>query len=154
MAEPKVISDPSDGSSPSDGSFFGNATTQLPTRRHVARMGKAESNLCPSCLATTVTAPHIFACERRVEWRDKFIESFRTRLDKLKTQPDLKNTLLTGLQATLLDRNFLMDPDNREPCFELLVSCQNDTGIRTSRRPGNSIARTATATATATTLLG
>ena len=65
---------------------------------------------------------------RLAAWRDKFITSFRARLGKLKTQPDLQNILLTGLQGTLLDRNFSMDPDTREPCFESLVSCQNDIG--------------------------
>jgi hypothetical protein len=37
----------------------------LPTRRHMERMGRAESDLCPSCLETIETATHIFGCDKR-----------------------------------------------------------------------------------------
>jgi hypothetical protein len=40
----------------------------LPTRHHMQRISQAESDLCPSCLTTIETAPHIFGCERRVPW--------------------------------------------------------------------------------------
>jgi hypothetical protein len=37
----------------------------LPPRRHMKPMGQAESDLCPSCLATSIeTAPHVFACPK------------------------------------------------------------------------------------------
>jgi hypothetical protein len=35
----------------------------LPARHHMKRIGQAESDLCPSCLETIETAPHIFACK-------------------------------------------------------------------------------------------
>jgi hypothetical protein len=89
---------------------------------------QAKSDLCPSCLATVETAPHIFACTRRLEWRSKFRKSLRKLLDKLHTQPDLQHLLLTGIQATLTDFDFSMDPKNWEPCFALLVSSQNNIG--------------------------
>jgi hypothetical protein len=39
----------------------------LLTRRHMKCIGQAKSDLCPSCLATVETAPHIFACTRRLK---------------------------------------------------------------------------------------
>ena len=93
------------------------------------RIGQAESDLCPSCLKTEETAPHIFACERRVEWQGTFIDSLRKLLATLHTQPDLKTILLLGISGALQDDPTLeMDTTNREPDFEILVSCQNDIG--------------------------
>jgi hypothetical protein len=102
----------------------------LPTRRHMKRMGKAESELCPSCRATLETAPHIFACERRTDWRGKFMDSLRKLLDKQKTQPDLQYILISGIRSALTDLDFSMDvdADNREPGFARLVSSQNAIG--------------------------
>ena len=71
----------------------------LPTRRHMERIGKAESDLCPSCLETIETAPHIFACERRVEWQATFLDSLRKLLATLYTQPDLQMILMVGIQG-------------------------------------------------------
>jgi hypothetical protein len=101
----------------------------LPTRRHMHRIGKAESDLCPSCLETIETAPHIFACERRVTWQVTFLDSLRKLLAKLHTQPDLQMILMVGLDGALQDDPlFDMPTDHREASFELLVSSQNDIG--------------------------
>ncbi len=105
------------------------ANNILATRRHMKRIGQAESDLCPSCLKTEETAPHIFACERRVEWQGTFIDSLRKLLATLHTQPDLKTILLLGISGALQDDPTLeMDTTNREPDFEILVYCQNDIG--------------------------
>jgi hypothetical protein len=101
----------------------------LPTRRHMKRIGQAESDLCPSCLATEETAPHIFACVRRVQWQGEFIDSLRKLLTNICTQPDLQTILLLGISGALQDDPSLeMATDNREPTFEILVSSQNDIG--------------------------
>jgi hypothetical protein len=101
----------------------------LPTRRHMKRIGQAESELCPSCLATIETAPHIFACPRRVQWQVTFLDSLRKLLAKLHTQPDLQTILMLGIQGALQDDPmFDMPTDNREPSFALLVHSQNDIG--------------------------
>jgi len=101
----------------------------LPTRRHMTRLGKAESDLCPSCLATIETAPHIFACPLRVQWQATFLDSLRELLASLYTQPDLQCILMVGVRGALQnDPLFDMPTTNREPSFELLVSSQNDIG--------------------------
>ncbi len=100
----------------------------LPTRRHMHRMGRAESNLCPSCLATIETATHIFACPRRLPWQQTLIASLRTLLISLITQMDLQLLLLQGLEAALLDPNYSMTATNRNPHLETLVHSQNDIG--------------------------
>jgi hypothetical protein len=75
----------------------------LLTRRHMRRMGRAESDLCPSCLATIETAPHIFACPKRVPWQVTFLDSLRKLLAKLHKQPDLQTILMVGIQGALQD---------------------------------------------------
>jgi hypothetical protein len=100
----------------------------LPTRRHMKRIGQAESDLCPSCFATIETAPHIFTCERRVEWQASFIDSLRKLLQKLHTQPDLKTTLLLGIRAALTDSDYVMPTEDKEACFARLVDSQNAIG--------------------------
>jgi hypothetical protein len=93
------------------------------------RMGRAESDLCPSCLATIETAPHIFACPKRLPWHVAFLDSLRKLLAKLRTQPDLQTILMLGIQGALQDDPlFDMPTLNREPNFALLVSSQNDIG--------------------------
>jgi hypothetical protein len=62
----------------------------LPAQHHVKRIGQAKSGLCPSCPVTIKTAPHIFACEQRVEWQATFLASLRKLLAKPRTQPDLQ----------------------------------------------------------------
>ena len=101
----------------------------LPTRRHMQRIGKAESDLCPSCLETIETAPHIFACPARVQWQATFLDSLRELLAALYTQPDLQCILMVGVRGALQnDPLFDMPTTNREASFELLVSSQNDIG--------------------------
>jgi hypothetical protein len=73
----------------------------LPTRRHMQRIGKAESDLCPSCLQTIKTAPHIFTCPQQLPWQAIFTNSLQKLLDKMHTQPDLQHILLTGIQGAL-----------------------------------------------------
>jgi hypothetical protein len=101
----------------------------LHARSHVKCVGQAESDLCPSCLETIETAPHIFACEQRVEWQATFLNSLRKPLAKPCTQPDLQKILMVGIQGALQDDPFFdMHTNNREPSFEMLVSSQNDIG--------------------------
>jgi hypothetical protein len=94
----------------------------LPTRRHMKRIKQAESDLCPFCLATEKTAPHIFACSHRDLWHAEFIGSFRKVLDKLNTQPDLKMMLLQGISGAIHDPTFELSTTDREASFEILVS--------------------------------
>jgi hypothetical protein len=101
----------------------------LPTQRHMKRIGQAESDLCPSCLATIETAPHIFTCPKRVPRQVVFLDSLRKLLAKLHTQPDLQTILMTGIKGALQDDSlFDMPTRNREPIFQLLASSQNDIG--------------------------
>jgi hypothetical protein len=72
----------------------------LPARHHMKRLGQVKSNLRPSCLET---APHIFTCERRVQWQAGFFYSLRKLLAKICTQPDLQTILVTGIQGALQD---------------------------------------------------
>jgi hypothetical protein len=69
----------------------------LPTRKHMKRIGQAKVDLCPSCLETTETAPHVFACERRIEWQVTFLDSLCKLLGSLRTQPDLQMILMVGI---------------------------------------------------------
>jgi hypothetical protein len=92
------------------------------------RIKQAESDLCPFCLATEKTAPHIFACSHRDLWHAEFIGSFRKVLDKLNTQPDLKMMLLQGISGAIHDPTFELSTTDREASFEILVSSQNDIG--------------------------
>jgi hypothetical protein len=93
------------------------------------RIKQAESDLCPSCLETIATAPHIFACPRRVQWQATFLDSLRKLLAELYTQPDLQMILMVGIQGALQDDPlFDMPTDNREASFAILVSSQNDIG--------------------------
>ena len=94
------------------------------------RIGRAESDQCPSCLKTIETAPHIFTCARHVQWRvSTFLDSLRKLLATLYTQPDLQMILMVGIQGALQDAPiFCMPTNNREASFELLVSSQNDIG--------------------------
>jgi hypothetical protein len=95
----------------------------------VKRIRQAESDLCPSCLETIETAPHMFGCEQCVEWQATFLTSLRKLLAKLCTQPDLQMILMVGIQGALQDDPlFDMPTDNREQSFETLVSSQNDIG--------------------------
>ena len=94
------------------------------------RVGQAESDLCPSCLESIETAPHIFACACHVQWQATFLDSLRQLLATLYTQPGLQMILIVGIQAALQDDPFYYMPtDNREANFKLLlVSSQNDIG--------------------------
>jgi hypothetical protein len=93
------------------------------------RIGQAESDLCPSCLDTEETAPHIFACNRRcAQWQADFIKSLRKVLDNLNTQPDLKMILLLGISGALHNSTFELSTTEREARFEILVSSENDIG--------------------------
>jgi hypothetical protein len=44
------------------------AHEHLPTCQHMKRIGKAESDLCPSCLTSVETLWHILSCPNRHEW--------------------------------------------------------------------------------------
>ena len=101
----------------------------LPTRRHMKGIGGVESDLCPSCLQTTETAPHIFACEHRVQWQATFLDSLRKLLASLYTQLDLQCILMVGIQGALQDDPlFDVLTTNCEASFELLVSSECNIG--------------------------
>jgi len=105
------------------------AHSLLLTRRHMKRIGRAESDLCPSCLQTIETAPHIFACKHRVQWQATFLDSLRELLTLLYTQPDLPMILMVIIKGALQDDLlFGMPPTSQEASLELLVSSQNDIG--------------------------
>jgi hypothetical protein len=44
------------------------AHEHLPTRKHMKRIGEAESDKCPSCLHTIETLWHILSCDKRSKW--------------------------------------------------------------------------------------
>ena len=69
----------------------------LPTRRCAQRIGKAESDLGPSGLATIDTAPRVLACPLRVPWQTTFLDSLSKLLAALCTQPDPQRTLVAAV---------------------------------------------------------
>jgi hypothetical protein len=89
----------------------------LPTQRHMKRLGQAESDLCPFCLATIETAPHIFGCPMRAPWHENFITSLRKWLVKIHTQPDLQMTPLLGIRAALFDSVHQWPPLTMRPAL-------------------------------------
>ena len=55
------------------------AHEHLPTRKHMMRIGKAETDQCPSCQHIVETSWHILSCPNRSIWR----KSLTTRLDDI-----------------------------------------------------------------------
>jgi hypothetical protein len=104
------------------------AHDHLPTRRHMRRIGRAESDKCPACLHIVETDWHIFSCPRRSLWREDFLRTLRDTLEIQHTQPDLTQILLQGIRGALSDQHFQMSTTKREPRFRMLVQAQNKIG--------------------------
>jgi hypothetical protein len=104
------------------------AHEHLPTRKHMKRIGEAESDKCPACLHTIETAWHILSCENRSKWRNTLINNLKDILHINNTQPDLTLLLLQGVRGALHDPMFQMTATNREPRFQYLVTAQNQIG--------------------------
>jgi hypothetical protein len=104
------------------------AHEHLPTRKHMKRIGEAESDKCPSCLHTVEDSWHILSCPERTTWRTTFNTALTDTLDKIHTQPDLNLILLKGVRGALNDPNFQMDATNRETKFQELIYAQNFIG--------------------------
>jgi hypothetical protein len=104
------------------------AHEHLPTRKHMKRIGEAESDKCPACLHTIETAWHILSCENRSEWRNSLINKLKETLHVNKTQPGLTLILIQGVRGALHDPLFQMPATNRETRFQYLVTAQNQIG--------------------------
>lgn len=75
--------------------------TYQPTRKHMKRIGEAESEQCPSCHNNTKTSWHILSCENRTEWRNTLYKNLSDVLYINKTQPDLAIILMQGIREKL-----------------------------------------------------
>jgi hypothetical protein len=100
----------------------------LPTRRHMNRIGEAESDKCPSCLQCVETDWHILSCPNRSTSRNTILENLNDVLQITRTQPDLTIILLQGVRGTLNDPSYQMNVATREPRFQYLVTAQNKIG--------------------------
>jgi hypothetical protein len=104
------------------------AHAHLPTRRHMYRMKRAETDKCPACNHIVETDWHILSCPRRSLWREELLSTLGDLLDINKTQPDIALILLQGIRGALANQHFQMNPNNREPLFRTLVNAQNKIG--------------------------
>jgi hypothetical protein len=104
------------------------AHEHLPTRRHMKRIGEAESDQCPSCRNTTETSWHILNCANRTEWCNTLHKHLSDVLYVNKTQPDLAIILMQGVREAIKYPNYQMEESNREHRFTILVQAQNLIG--------------------------
>jgi hypothetical protein len=79
------------------------AHEHLPTQKHMQRIGKAESDKCPSCLQCVETPWHILSCPNRSTWRNSLLSDLNDVLQITRTQPDLTLILLQGVRGALND---------------------------------------------------
>jgi hypothetical protein len=93
----------------------------LPTRKHMLRIGEAETDKCPACIHNMEDEWHILTCAKREEWRATLIKNLTDLLHITKTQPDLTLILLQGIRGALQDQQYQMDNTNREPRFKYLI---------------------------------
>ena len=104
------------------------AHDHLPTRRHMRRTGRAESDKCPACLHIVETDWHILSCPRRSLWRNDLLKTLGDTLEAHHTQPDIALIMLQGIRGALSNQRFQMNSNNREPSFCMLVNSQNRIG--------------------------
>jgi hypothetical protein len=104
------------------------AHDHLPTRRHMQRIGRAESDKCPACLHIVENDWHILSCPRRSIWREELLSTLRDNLEHQHTQPDIALLLIQGIRGALSNPLYQMNPNNREPRFRMLVNAQNRIG--------------------------
>jgi hypothetical protein len=93
------------------------AHDHLPTRRHMHRIGKAETDKCPACQHIIETDWHILSCPRRSLWRESLIKQLKETLRMNYTQFDLTLILVQGVRGALRDPHFQMPIADREPRF-------------------------------------
>jgi hypothetical protein len=104
------------------------AHEHLPTRKHMKRIGEAESDKCPSCLECVETAWHILSCPNQSIWCNTILSELNDVLQITRTQPDLTLILLQGVRGALNDSSYQMTAEAREPRFQYLVKAQNKIG--------------------------
>jgi hypothetical protein len=77
----------------------------LPTNDNVGTWKENRTEKCPSCSHPVEDRDHVLRCPHpaRQEWRRKFILSIRKTCDRLQTRPNLRDILITGLEAWLND---------------------------------------------------
>jgi hypothetical protein len=97
------------------------AHDHTPTRRHMHRIGRAESDKCQ-------THWHILSCPRRSLWRKELLHTLVDALIANNTQPDLALILLQGTRGALSNQHFQINSNNREPAFCMLVKSQDRIG--------------------------
>ena len=73
------------------------AHDHLPTRRHMHRTGRAESDKCPVCLHIVETDWHILSCPGRSVWHEELLSTLGDPLLINHTQPDLSLILIQGI---------------------------------------------------------
>jgi hypothetical protein len=104
------------------------AHEHLPTRRHMRRIKRAETDKCPACIHIVETDWHILSCPRRSLWRAELLKTLGDTLTNNHTQLDLALILIQGIRGALANQHFQMNPNNREPVFRALVNSQNKIG--------------------------
>ena len=104
------------------------AHEHLPTRKHMMRIGEAETDQCPSCQHVVETPWHILSCPNRSIWRKSLTTSLDDILRITNTQPDLTIIMLQGVRGALLDSAYQMPLADREIRFHHLVAAQNAIG--------------------------
>jgi hypothetical protein len=75
----------------------------LPTNDNVGTWKENRTEKCPSCSHLVEDRDHVLRCPHpaRQEWRRKFILSIRKTCDRLQTRPNLRDILITSLEAWL-----------------------------------------------------
>ena len=104
------------------------AHEHLPTRRHMHRIKRAETDKCPACLHIVETDWHILSCPRRSLWRNELLKTLGDTLVTNHTQLDLALILIQGIRGAIANQHFQMNPNQREPVFRTLVNSQNKIG--------------------------
>jgi hypothetical protein len=104
------------------------AHEHLPTRKHMKRIGEAETDKCPACQHTIETAWHILSCEKRHKWRQQLVKALTDLIEHINTQPDIALILIQGVRGALSNPEFQMNTEHRETRFRYLIEAQNQIG--------------------------
>ena len=102
----------------------------LPTNEAVSRYDKLRQPKCPSCPQNPEDRDHILRCSHpeRAKWRRQFLQSTRKQCETLRTDPNLQNILIDGLEQWFRESH--IDPSKYPPQFQLLIRQQTAIGWR------------------------
>jgi hypothetical protein len=102
----------------------------LPTNDNVGIWKENRSEKCPSCSHPAEDRDHVLRCPHpaRQEWRQNFLLSIRKTCDRLNTRPNLRDILLSSLEAWLNETP--VNYDNYPPLYSTLIHQQTQIGWR------------------------